>query len=108
MSLTLYYLTITPSQWNERLFQEMSIAYELGRAPKDPATSWYEGEIIFFDKYVIPLAKKLDECGVFGVASDECLNYAMQNRILWAANGDQMVERFQKSYREYKKKRVRQ
>jgi hypothetical protein len=30
-----------------------------------------EGEIGFFDFYIIPLAKKLKECGVFGVSSDE-------------------------------------
>jgi hypothetical protein len=41
---------------------------------------------------VIPLAKKLDECGVFGVTSDECLNYAMQNRLEWEAKGEQIVK----------------
>jgi hypothetical protein len=51
----------------------MSAAYLAGRAPRDPADTWYEGEIMFFDKYIIPLAKKLDECGVFGVSSDEYL-----------------------------------
>lgn len=38
------------------------------------------GELGFFDNYVIPLAKKLKECGVFGVSSDEYLNYALENR----------------------------
>jgi hypothetical protein len=28
-------------------------------------------EIGFFDFYIIPLAKKLKDCGVFGVSSDE-------------------------------------
>ena len=42
----------------------------------DPATFWYQGELGFFDNYIIPLAKKLKECGVFGVSSDEFLNYA--------------------------------
>jgi len=40
----------------------------------------YKGEIGFFDFYIIPLAKKLKECGVFGVSSDEYLNYATKNR----------------------------
>jgi len=31
------------------------------------------GEIGFYDFYIIPLAKKLDQCGVFGVSSDEYL-----------------------------------
>eukprot|EP00934_Nitzschia_sp_Nitz4_P008385 Nitzschia sp. Nitz4//scaffold169_size48518//44621//48512//NITZ4_007081-RA/size48518-processed-gene-0.84-mRNA-1//1//CDS//3329538415//8375//frame0 len=75
-------------KWNERLFNEMYTAYDQGRAAKDPSVGWYEGEIMFFDKYVVPLARKLDDCGVFGVASDECLNYATQNRKQWALKGD--------------------
>lgn len=67
-------------RWNERLFQEMFLAYEEGRGGKDPSEGWYGGELWFFDNYVIPLAKKLEECGVFGVSSDECLNYALENR----------------------------
>ena len=46
-------------------------AYKAGRTDKDPSTGWYEGELWFFDNYIIPLAKKLKECGVFGVRSDE-------------------------------------
>lgn len=60
-------------RWNERLYREAYAAYKAGRAAKDPADGWYEGEIGFFDYYVIPLAKKLKNCGVFGVSSDECL-----------------------------------
>jgi hypothetical protein len=67
-------------RWNERLFQEMFLAYEDGRGGKEPTEGWYNGELWFFDNYVIPLAKKLEECGVFGVSSDECLNYALENR----------------------------
>ena len=36
----------------------------------------------------IPLAKKLKDCGVFGVSSDEYLNYAMKNREEWARKGE--------------------
>ena len=63
-------------KWNKLLFHEMHLAYEAGRMGADPATFWYEGEIKFFDNYVIPLANKLKECNVFGVSSDEYLNYA--------------------------------
>ena len=80
----------------------MYSAYENGRAVKDPSVGWYEGEILFFDKYVIPLAKKLDDCGVFGVASDECLNYAAQNRKQWALEGDEIVEKMIQRYHQRK------
>lgn len=89
-------------KWNERLFCEMYSAFENGRSAKDPSVGWYEGEIMFFDKYVIPLAKKLDDCGVFGVSSDECLNYAAQNRKQWAIKGDEIVQAMVQRYRDAK------
>ena len=63
-----------------------------------PSIDWFKGELGFFDRYVIPLAKKLKECGVFGVSSDEYLNYAENNRREWEDKGKQivsdMVEKF--------------
>ena len=41
--------------------------------------------------YIIPLAKKLKECGVFGVSSDEYLNYALQNKLEWEDRGHEVV-----------------
>jgi hypothetical protein len=79
-------------RWNEKLFQEMYVAYKMGRSPSDPSVGWYKGELWFFDNYVIPLAKKLDECGVFGVASDECLFSAIENRREWALKGEAVVK----------------
>jgi hypothetical protein len=58
----------------------MYFAYLDGRIENDPSLSWYEGEIGFFDFYIIPLAKKLETSGVFGVCSHEYLAYAEQNR----------------------------
>jgi hypothetical protein len=78
-------------KWNEKLFFEMSKAYYDGRADANPADNWYKGEIGFFDFYIIPLAKKLDNCGVFGVSSDEYLNYAMKNRDEWEERGEACV-----------------
>jgi class 3 adenylate cyclase len=78
-------------KWNQRLFQEMTHAFREGRAERDPAEFWYEGEIGFLDFYIIPLAKKLKDCGVFGVSSDEYLNYAMTNRKEWELCGREIV-----------------
>jgi len=74
-------------KWNERLFREMYFAFLAGRSQKDPTEGWFEGELWFFDYYVIPLAKKLKNCGVFGVSSDEYLTYALQNRVEWEKKG---------------------
>lgn len=40
---------------------------------------------------MIPLAHKLKECGVFGVSSDEYLQYALANRREWEAKGKMIV-----------------
>jgi hypothetical protein len=78
-------------KWNQRLFEEMYSAYIQGRSANDPSDNWYKGEIGFFDFYIIPLAKKLRECGVFGVSSDEYLNYAEKNRQEWESRGMEVV-----------------
>eukprot|EP00934_Nitzschia_sp_Nitz4_P003041 Nitzschia sp. Nitz4//scaffold172_size47551//27808//31430//NITZ4_007145-RA/size47551-augustus-gene-0.38-mRNA-1//1//CDS//3329538762//3031//frame0 len=78
-------------KWNKRLFAEIHQAYVNGRAAKHPAEFWYQAEMGFFDNYIIPLARKLSECGVFGVSSDEYLNYAMKNREEWERKGKDVV-----------------
>lgn len=67
-------------------------AFRAGRSEKDPSLGWYKGELWFFDNYVIPLAKKLKDCGVFGVSSDEFLEYAMNNRREWETKGEKIVK----------------
>jgi hypothetical protein len=79
------------TKWNEKLFQEMYVAYVKGRMEKDPSTGWVKGEMWFFDNYVIPLSKKLDSCGIFGVSSDEYYSYAVENRKEWEHKGEAIV-----------------
>ena len=73
-------------------------AYLNGKSDKDPSDFWYQGELGFFDFYIIPLAMKLRECGVFGVSSDECLNYARANRSEWEQKGRAIVEKYVGNY----------
>jgi 3'5'-cyclic nucleotide phosphodiesterase len=81
-------------KWNEKLFNEMYVAYLAGRNQKDPSEGWYMGELCFFDNYIIPLAKKLKICGVFGVSCDEFLDYATDNRIEWELKGQEITREF--------------
>eukprot|EP00536_Pseudo-nitzschia_multiseries_P000747 jgi/Psemu1/249906/estExt_Genewise1Plus.C_90109 len=78
-------------KWNKCLFHEMYTAYQNGRSDKDPSDGWYEGELWFFDNYVIPLATKLRECEVFGVSCDEFLDFANENRKEWSLKGRGIV-----------------
>jgi hypothetical protein len=83
-------------KWNKRLVMEMYAAYKAGRADKNPLIGWFKGELWFFDNYVIPLAKKLRECEVFGVDCDQLLDFATQNRMEWRHKGADII----KSWRE--------
>jgi 3'5'-cyclic nucleotide phosphodiesterase len=78
-------------KWNARLFQEMHNSYAMGRGSRDPAEFWYHGELAFFDFYIIPLAKRLRDCEVFGATSDEFVNYAERNREEWRQCGEEIV-----------------
>jgi len=86
-------------KWNERLFQEMTVAYQKGRLAKDPASFWFDAELNFFDQYIIPLAKKLHDCGVFGVSCYEFLNYAEANRAEWETKGKDLVNEYVRRYK---------
>lgn len=86
---------LTYVKWNERLYKEMWAAYASGRAEKDPTEGWYKGEIGFFDGYIIPLATKLKECGVFGNAGDEYLGNALRNKAEWIEKGQAIVAEFE-------------
>jgi hypothetical protein len=90
VSHTMQHFTIYKA-WNVNLLKEMYHAYQHGRLAKDPTVGWYEGELWFFDNYVIPLAQKLRECKVFGVSCDEFLDYAKDNRMEWELKGREIV-----------------
>lgn len=82
-------------KWNKQFFHECYEAYLSGQAQVNPSEGWYDGEIAFFDFYIIPLAKKLKDCGVFGKSSDEYLKYAMANREEWEVRGKDIVAEMQ-------------
>lgn len=84
----------TFKKWNHRLYNEMFKAFKNGRAECDPTDSWYKGEFGFFDFYIIPLAKKLNECGISVEASDVYLKNAVENRRLWEEKGEKLVEKY--------------
>jgi class 3 adenylate cyclase len=86
-------------KWNQRLFEERYIPFVLGNDEEDPSLKWYEGELAFFDNYVIPLARNLEESNVFGVSCDDYLAYALENRREWEVKGKQLVTEMVASHR---------
>ena len=55
----------------------------------DASFLWFS-ELWFYDNYVIPLALKLIDCGVFGASGDEYHTYAVNNRNEWAERGKEI------------------
>lgn len=81
-------------RWNRRLFDEMDMTFQAGRGSTDPAANWYEGEMGFFDFYIIPLAERLKKCPAFGASGDELLQYATSNRKEWEVRGRDVVRKY--------------
>jgi len=82
---------ITYKKFNRRLFEERYLAYRLGHLETDPSIGWYNGELWFFDNYIIPLAERLDKCGVFGASYSEFHMFALDNRSEWEQKGADIV-----------------
>lgn len=93
-------------KWNERFFRECYQGFLDGRSPFDPSKGWYKGELGFFDFYIIPLANKLKECGVFGKGSSEYLDYATRNRSEWEAKGQEAVAEMIRNMHHVNKRRA--
>jgi hypothetical protein len=82
-------------KWNHMLYREMYSAFQKGRAENDPTETWYRGDIGFFDFYIIPLAKKLVNCGVLDQRKAEnLLNNAVANRNEWEKHGEEIVAQY--------------
>lgn len=82
----------TYQRFNKRLFEERYVAWLNGHLKTDPSLDWYRGEIWFFDNYIIPMAEKLYQCGVFGVSYHELVTYANENKREWESKGVEIVE----------------
>ena len=94
-------------KWNEKLFHEVYDAYNRnGRssstASEDPTEYWYEGELGFFDNYILPLVRKLKDCGIFGSDDDNDLEMsALANRREWQSQGKQLVGEYLSRYQQH-------
>jgi hypothetical protein len=88
-------------RWNERLFHEMHDAFKTGRVAVDPSINWYIGEIAFFNHYLIPLAMKLKDCGVFGASGYEYVSYVLKNKKEWEMKGIQVIKEMVLLYKEF-------
>lgn len=75
-------------EWNEKLYREMYAAFREGRSSTDPSNGWVAGEIVFFNKHILPLAQRVQDCGMFGTQlAAYMLQNARANRKQWQVSG---------------------
>jgi hypothetical protein len=77
--------------WNRRLYEELYVAYKIGRSEIDPSVDWFQNQLGFYKLYIIPLAKKMQTCGVFGRLGCVWTNNAIAIRDRWSREGDQIT-----------------
>lgn len=86
--------------WNQRLFFEMTAAWQYGRSENEPGADWYNGEIGFFKGWVVPLAEKLKSLGIFGDLGEMFLLHATTNLRRWEKEGVGRVRSMEVAFEE--------
>mmetsp|Transcript_10996 Transcript_10996/g.17627 ORF Transcript_10996/g.17627 Transcript_10996/m.17627 type:complete len:595 (-) Transcript_10996:295-2079(-) len=75
------------AKWSNCLFLELRKAHVEGRGDC-PQNNWYSNQIGFLDAYLLPLARKLDDTGIFGDARGAMFAANVEeNRDRWTREG---------------------
>lgn len=77
--------------WSGRLFLELRKAYVQGRGG-NPEYRWFENQIGFLESYLLPLARRLEDTGVFGDVGSKFTTIVEANRDAWLAEGQEVTE----------------
>lgn len=75
------------AKWSNRLFLELKKAFVQGRGD-DPQAGWFNNQIGFLEAYLLPLARKLDDTGVFGDTRGSIFAHIVEeNKERWMREG---------------------
>lgn len=75
------------AKWSNRLYMELRKAFIHGRGA-DPTDGWYNNQIGFLEAYLLPLARRLDDTGVFGETRGGIFaEIVHDNRDCWSREG---------------------
>ena len=78
-------------KWTSRMYLELRKAFADGRLWRDPGDAWVNGELGCFDFFILPLTKRLRECGQFGTFGDQAIVQLEQNRAEWQEKGRDII-----------------
>lgn len=80
------------NKWSSRLYREQKASAVVARGD-DPEASWFEGQIVFMDIYIMPLARKLAEPGIFDDETSKLFAQCVQdNRARWLIEGQKKTD----------------
>mmetsp|Transcript_9480 Transcript_9480/g.14642 ORF Transcript_9480/g.14642 Transcript_9480/m.14642 type:complete len:686 (+) Transcript_9480:171-2228(+) len=80
-------------KWSDRLFLELKTTYHKGFG-EDPQKKWYQNQITFLESYILPLARRLGDMGVFGESIGPMFEEIVkQNRDKWISDGFRVTSR---------------
>jgi hypothetical protein len=77
--------------WSGRLFLELRKAFVQGRGV-NPEIRWFENQTGFLESYLLPLARRLEDTGVFGELGTEFASIVETNRDTWMTEGREVTE----------------
>ena len=79
-------------KFSNRLYLELKKAHKEGRGPH-PKPSWYENQIAFLESYILPLAHRLEDTGVWGdVIGPVFARLVEANRDQWLIDGKKVTD----------------
>lgn len=74
-------------KWSGRLYNELRKAHVEDRGP-DVSRNWFENQIGFLESYLLPLARRLEDTGVFGDEVGAMFSRIVEdNRDRWLTEG---------------------
>ena len=80
-------------KFSNRLYLELRKAYVAKRGA-DPQPKWFENQIGFLESYLLPLAHKLEDTGVFGEEVGEMFALTVEaNRDKWLTHGFEVSQK---------------
>ena len=79
--------------WSGRLYFELRKAHVLRRGG-DPQIRWFENQIGFLESYLLPLARRLEDTGVFGdgALGQSFARIVEANRDMWLVEGQEVTD----------------
>jgi len=74
-------------KWSNCLYLELRRAF-VKKKGEDPMNGWYDNQTGFLDFYILPLARKLDDAGLFGdTRGNIFVSIVEENRRRWLTEG---------------------